>query len=190
MRLDFTNFQMPQLLIMAAIGIAVLLFGYRIKKIGFFIIWFLLGLNLTIYLMPWINSVAPVIAGSALWQNLLPIAGGLLFGLLGFSIEKFCVGAICFALVMMITVQYFGNSIQALAIGAVIGVIVAAVAVMMIKPAIIIATAIAGAYALTSCILTWAAGSAIDAGTFYFPILIGLSALGAIFQFCTTDGVD
>ena len=190
MKLDFTNFQIPELIIMATIGLAVLLFGYRIKKIGFFIIWFLLGLNLTIYLMPWINSVAPAIAGNALWQNLLPIAGGLLLGLLGFSIEKFCVGGICFVLVMLITVQYFGSSIQALAIGAVVGVIVAAIAVMMIKPAIIVATAIAGAYALTSCILKWAVGSAIDAGTFYFPILIGLSILGIIFQFCTTDGLD
>lgn len=189
MDLDFTNFQIPELVIMVAIGLLSLLFGYRIKKIGFFIIWFLLGLNLTIYIWPWLEDMVPQITSNGLWQNLLPIAGGLLLGLLGFSIEKLCLGGIVFALVMLITVQYFGNDIQTLAIGGVIGIILAGVAVMMVKPAIIVATAIAGAYALTSCILTWGAGN-IDANTFYFPILIGLSAIGTIFQFTTTKHID
>ncbi|MBQ6460995.1 DUF4203 domain-containing protein [Candidatus Saccharibacteria bacterium] len=189
MNLDFTRIEIPELIIMAAAGLAVLLFGYRIKKIGFFIIWFLLGLNLTVYLLPWINSMVPQIAGNSLWQSLLPIAGGLLLGLLGFSIEKLCLGGIVFVLAMLITVQYFGSDIQTLAIGGVIGIVLAGVAVMMMKPAIIVATAITGAYALTSCILKWGAGN-IDAATFYFPILIGLSIVGAIFQFATSKGVD
>ena len=188
MDLDFTHLEIPELAIMAVAGLAVLLFGYRIKKIAFFIVWFLLGLNLTVYLLPWINSMVPEIANSGLWQNLLPIAGGLLLGLLGFTIEKLCIGGICFALVMLITVQYFGTDIQTLAIGAVIGILLAGVAVMLIKPAIIIATAIAGAYALTSCILVWL--PSINPETFYFPILIGLSAVGTIFQFLTSKNVN
>lgn len=187
MEFDF-NLELPELVIMALAGAAVLLFGYRIKKIAFFIVWFLLGLNLVIYLLPWINNMVPEIGNNALWQNLLPIAGGLLLALLGFSIEKICVGGICFALTMMITVQYFGTEAQTLVIGAVVGIILAGVAVMMMKPAIIIATAIAGAYALTSCILTWLPD--ISPETYYFPILIGLAAIGAIFQFITSKHID
>ena len=35
----------PEAVIMLALGAVVLLFGYRIKKIALFIIWFLLGFN-------------------------------------------------------------------------------------------------------------------------------------------------
>ena len=82
------NFGLPELLIMAGLGLAVLLFGYRIKKIAFFIIWFILGYNLMMFLMPVINGAVPQIADSQLYQVLLPIGGGLLLALLGFSIEK------------------------------------------------------------------------------------------------------
>lgn len=173
---------------MTLAGVAVLLFGYRIKKAAFFIIWFLIGLNLMNNFMPEINKLVPQIAASELWQNLLPIAGGLLLGLLGFSIEKLCVSLLCFALVMLITVQYFGTGIQTLAIGAVIGVIVGAAAATLIKPAFIIASAVAGAYALTLCILVWFPG--IDGKIFYFPMLIGLGAIGAVFQFSTTKHLE
>lgn len=175
-------------ILLIAIGLAVLLFGYRIKKVAFFIIWFLLGFNLMMILMPFLNQMVPQIAGNELWQNLLPIAGGLLLALLGFSIEKICVAGICFALVMMITVNYFGTDIATLAIGAIIGVVAAGVAVTLMKPAIIIATAIAGSYALTLAILT--IFPQISWGIAYFPLLAGIAFLGAVFQFATTKHVD
>lgn len=173
---------------MTVAGVAVLLFGYRIKKAAFFIIWFLIGLNLMNNFMPEINKWVPQIAASEFWQNLLPIAGGLILALLGFSIEKLCVSLLCFALVMLITVQYFGTDIPTLAIGAIIGVMVGAFAVTMMKPAFVIASAAAGAYALTLCILVWFPD--ISREIFYFPMLIGLAAMGAIFQFATTKHVD
>ena len=49
---NFDSFGTPELVIMAGLGLAVLLFGYRIKKIAFFIIWFILGYNLMAFLMP------------------------------------------------------------------------------------------------------------------------------------------
>jgi len=55
---------------------------------------------------------------------------------------------------------------------------------MLMKPAIIIATAIAGAYVVTLGILYWATG--IDGEAMYFPILIGVAAAGSLFQFVTT----
>ena len=175
-----------ELVFTIAIGLAVLLFGYRIKKIAFFIIWFLLGYTLMGYLMPTINETVPEIAASGIYQTLLPIGGGVLLAMLGFSIEKLCVGGICFALIMVITANHFGTEMSTLAIGAIVGIIAAGAAVMLMKPATILATAFAGAYALTLGI--FAIFVDLSQAT-YLPILIGLGAVGAIFQFVTTKRV-
>ena len=180
------SFSEAELVVLMAIGAAVLLAGYRIKKIAFFIVWFIIGLNLTTFLMPWINTVVPQIAGNDLWQGLIPIAGGLLLALMGFSIEKVCVGGITFALVLMIIAQYFGRDPQTLVIGAVVGVIAGGAAVMMIKPAIIIATSLAGAYVITMGVIQLS-----EVGMdMYFPMLFGIAVFGAITQFLTTKNLD
>lgn len=184
MNMDLSQFTTTELVIMIAVGIAVLLFGYKIKKVAFFIIWFIIGLNLTHYLTPWLEATVPDVMANELWRNLIPIAGGLLMALLGFSIEKVCLGGIVFALTMVITAQYFGTEMNTLIIGAVVGVVLAGAAVMLMKPAIIIATAIAGAYVVTLGILYWVTG--IDREAMYFPILIGVAAVGSLFQFVTT----
>lgn len=173
-----------ELIIMIALGLAVLLFGYRVKKVAFFIIWFLLGFNLTTYLLPMITEISPPVVSEPLWQTLLPIAGGLLLALLGFSIEKVCVGGICFVLIMLITINYFGTDMTTLAVGGVIAVIGAGLGVTLIKPATILATAVAGGYALTVAVLTLF--PEISLGEYYWPLLIGISVIGAVFQFMTT----
>ena len=185
---DFGSFGTPELLIMAGLGLAVLLFGYRIKKIAFFIIWFILGYNLMALLMPTINGWIPEVAESQLYQTLLPIAGGILLAMMGFSIEKLCVGGICFALVMLIVIRYFGTEMQTIAVGGIVGVIAAGAAVVMMKPAVIVATAAAGAYAITLAILRLAEN--LDFGAYYWPMIIGITAIGALFQFVTTKRVS
>lgn len=180
--------EMYELILMIAVGLALLFFGYRVKKIAFFLIWFLLGFNLTTLILPTLNNMVPEIAGQPLWQNLIPIAGGLLLALMGFSIEKLCVGGICFVLVMVLAMNYFGTDIATLAIAAIVGVIVAGAAVTLMKPATILATSVAGSYALTIALL--ALFPQINKEIFYFP-MIGLFALiGALFQFSTTKHVD
>ncbi len=186
--LNLDNFGTPEMIIMAAIGLALVFFGYRIKKIAFFLVWFILGYNLMGFLMPTVNQIAPEVVTTELYQTLLPIAGGLLLALLGFSIEKLCVGGICFALVMVITVRYFGAEMQTLAIGGIVGIVAAGAAVMMMKPATIIATAVAGAYALTLAILVIFPD--ISKEIYYFPILGGLALIGSVFQFLTTKRVS
>ena len=181
--INVAQFTEAELVIMMAIGAAALLAGYRIKKIAFFIVWFIIGLNLAHFLLPWLNTTVPQIAENDLWQNLIPIAGGLLLALMGFSIEKVCVGGIVFALILVITAQYFGTEMQALAIGAVVGAVAAGVAVMMIKPAIIIATSLAGAYVITVGVIQLAN---LDQNTLFFPMLAGIAAFGSITQFLTT----
>ena len=184
----FKQMELYELLITNAIGIAVLFFGYRIKKVAFFIIWFLIGYNLMLILMPFINSMVPEIAGSGLYQALLPIGGGVVLAMLGFTIEKFCVAAICFALVMIITVQYFGTEIPTLAVGAILGLVAGALATTLMKPAIIITTSLAGGYALTIALLNFF--PEINKEIFYFPMIGGVSLIGAIFQFSTTKHVE
>lgn len=185
---NFDKFGVPEAVIMLGLGLAVLFFGYRIKKVAFFIIWFLLGFNLMIWILPTINDLVPQVANSELYQNLLPIAGGLILALLGFSIEKLCVGGICFVLVMLVTIQYFGTDMQVLAIGGIVGVIAAGAAVTLMKPAIIVATAVAGGYALTLAIMKFNTG--IDFEAMYWPMLLGISAIGAVFQFLTTKRIS
>lgn len=182
--MDIQNLEYWQLWVFLAAGVAVLFAGYKIKKIGFFIIWFLIGFRGMDYLMPTINNMVPEIASNDLWQILLPIAGGLLLGLLGFTIEKICVAGLVFGLTMIITLNYFGTELQTIAIGAVVGVILAALSVAMIKPAIIVATAIAGGYGITIALLELF--PQIDATVYYWPMLAGISTLGALVQFKTS----
>ena len=177
-----------ELIVFGILGLIILLCGYRIKKIAFFLMWFILGYNLMMLFLPTLNTWVPQIAENNLWQILLPIGGGLLLGLLGFSIEKLCVGGICFALVMLITVRYFGTAVQTLAIGGVAGVIAGAIAVMLMKPAIIVATSLGGAYLLTMILLTLV--PSIDFTVFYWPIILGLTAVGSLIQFSTTKDIS
>ena len=73
------------------LGIFVCLFGYRLKKLVIFLAFFLIGYSIMQRIMPVLNANLPAIAESSLWQTILPICGGLLLSLLGFSIEKLCV---------------------------------------------------------------------------------------------------
>ena len=170
------------------IGLLACFFGYRIKKITFFILWFLLGFNLMRFFMPTINGWFPEIAGVELWQNLLPICGGLLLSLIGFTIEKICVSGLCFCLVMVIGIRYFGTDIPVLLISALVGLIAGALAVRLMKPSIIAVSAIAGAYALTNVLFSFL--PQLDRVLLYLPILAGIAVIGAIFQVTTTKHVN
>lgn len=182
--LDLTHYEQWQMWMVGGIGLALMLMGYKIKKIAFFIAWFLLGYILTGYLMPTINSILPDAINNTFWQSLIPVLGGLLLALMGFMIEKVCLAGICFSLSMIMAVQYFGTEVQVLAIGGIIGVILGGLAITMMKPATIIATAAVGAYALTLAML--ALLPSMDRGIWFWPMIIGFSALGAIIQFVST----
>lgn len=183
-----SGFNTTELIIMLMLGVAVMFAGYRIKKIAFFVAWFILGYIGATYLLPQIEQWLPEVASTQLYQILIPIAGGLLLALLGFSIEKLCVSGICFALTMLASIQYFGTEMQTLAISAVVGIIIAGAATMLMKPATIIATSGVGAYAVTIALLMLITG--ISQGDLYWPMLIGFTAIGSTIQFLTTKGVS
>ena len=181
-KLDLSHYEVWQMWLIGAIGLALIFVGYKIKRVAFFIIWFLLGYIGTGYLMPIINSNLPDIAGSDFWQGLLPILGGLILGLMGFMVEKVCIAGSVFGLTILMTAQYFGTEIQTMTIGGIIGAVLAGFATMMMKPATIVATAVAGAYALTLAVI--AIGSSnLNGDELFWPMIIGFSALGSVVQF-------
>lgn len=181
MDLNLSHYETWQMWAVGGVGLALMLLGYKLKKIAFFIVWFLLGYIGTGYLMPIINGASADIANSSFWQGLIPILGGLLLALMGFMIEKVCLGGVVFGLTLLMTAQYFGTEIQAMAIGGIVGAVLAGLAVMMIKPATIIATSVAGGYALTLAILALAPN--IDAEMWFWPMICGFGALGTLVQF-------
>ena len=183
-KLNLSHYEAWQMWLIGLIGLALMFVGYKIKRVAFFIMWFLLGYVGTGYLLPIINGNLPDIAGSSFWQGLIPILGGLILSLMGFMVEKICIAGVVFGLTIMMTAQYFGTEIQAMAIGGIIGAVLAGFATMMIKPATIVATAVAGAYALTLTVI--AVGSGVDGETMFWPMIIGFSLLGGVVQFMTT----
>lgn len=185
MGLDLSTYGTVEVSIIAVLGLLLMFLGYRVKKVAFFVIWFVVGYYLTASLLPYVHHVLPdAVMEWPMYQSLIPLAGGLLLALLGFSIEKVCVAGATFAIVMLITVQYFGSQIQTMAIGGIVGVVLAGVAIMCIKPATILATSVAGAYALTIALLVLV--PSLDEKALYFPSLTMFSIIGAVTQFVTT----
>lgn len=170
-------------ILMLAIGLVICLFGYRIKKVTFFLIWFFLGVFLTYYLLPFINTLYPTIASESLYQTLLPLIGGLLLSLLGFSLEKICVSGICFFATLLFTIHHFGIESPSIFIGALIGIILGVLAVRLMKPATIIATAIIGAYIM---VFTLFSLFTKIPQSFFLPVIISVATIGTLIQFLTT----
>ncbi len=175
-----------EIILALILGLFVCLFGYKLKKIVFFIAWFLIGYTLMTHLMPIINDSAPVIAENELWQFVLPIAGGLLLSLLGFSIEKLCVGLLTFFTVLAVAVTQFGLSGEVVGIASILGVILGAIAVNMIKPASIVITAVAGSYVITDALIALFPTTLAKGSLYSLLILAGIAIVGIIFQFSNT----
>ena len=157
-------------------GIFLCLFGYRIKKVAFIIIWFAIGFFLA-------SLIAPKITDNTTWQLIIPIISGLILGMLGFSIEKFCIFAVATFTVSTTIIETFQmNEILpiALAIGA--GVIVGCIAVSFIKPLGIITTALSGAKLIAKYSVL---ELSLQHQPYFFIILITAFVVGVIFQFKT-----
>ena len=115
-------------LIAIAIGVFLCLFGYRIKKVAFIVIWFIIGYYLASLAMPHITD-------DQTWQQLVPIGIGILTGMLGFSIEKFCIFAVAAFTVSTTIIEAFRmTEIFQIGLAIAAGVIVGCIAVSLIKP--------------------------------------------------------
>lgn len=173
--------QQYETILAIAIGVFLCLFGYRIKKVTFIVIWFIIGY----YLM---SLAVPHLTTDPIWSQILPIGAGLILGILGFSIEKFCIFAVAtftVATTIIETFQLHEILFIALAIGA--GVIVGCVATAFIKPLGIITTALSGAKLIAKYVTS---GLALQHEPYFLIILIACFAIGAIFQFKTCRHIE
>jgi len=172
--LDFSSIAGYETLIAIAIGVFLCLFGYKLKRVAFVIIWFAIGY----YLM---SLLAPKLTNDPTWLQLLPIAAGVVLGVFGFSLEKLCIFAVAAYAVsttLIDTFLLYEPLHIALAIGA--GVVVGLLAVRLIKPFGIVTTAFSGAKLIAKYSLT-----ALPLAHYpSFPIiLLAAAAIGILFQF-------
>ena len=173
LNLNLTTFAGYEALIAIALGVFLCLFGYKLKRVAFVIIWFAIGY----YLM---SLIAPKMTSDPTWQQSLPIAAGVVLGVLGFSLEKLCIFAVAAYAVSTTIIDTFlitDPLYIALAIAA--GVIVGIIAVKLIKPVGIITTAFSGA----KLIAKYSIAELAIAHYPNFPvILLATASLGIFFQ--------
>ena len=179
--LNLNTFAGYEALIAIALGVFLCLFGYKLKRVAFVIIWFAIGY----YLMA---LVAPKMTSDPTWQQILPIAAGVVLGVLGFSLEKLCIFAVATYAVSTTLIDTFlitDPLYIALAIAA--GVIVGVIAVKLIKPVGIITTAFSGA----KLIAKYSIAELAIAHYPNFPvILLATAIIGIFFQFKSCKHLD
>lgn len=157
--------------------IAVLFYGYRIKRIAFAIIWFVLGYTI-------IKRILPSSVEGEFLRTLAPVCGGLLLALIGISIERFAVFATVTVTVYSIASSAFGTDTWAgVGICLVIAVIIGAIAVALMKPAIIAATAAAAAHVISLSLISLIG---LAHHPYYLILLVVIAAIGALYQLKNT----
>ena len=162
-------------------GIFLCLFGYRIKKIAFVLIWFIIGF----YLM---SLVAPNITPDQTIQLILCCAAGLLLSVLGFSIEKFCIFAVATFTVSTTLIETFQfNEPLPIILCIVAGLIVGGIATALIKPFGIITTSLSGAKLIAKYT---SAGTSLTHEPWFLIILVGCCAIGILFQMKTCRHIE
>ena len=173
--------QQYETIIAIAIGIFLCLCGYRIKKVAFVVIWFVIGY----YLM---SLAVPHITTDPTWSQILPIGAGIVLGVLGFSIEKFCIFAIATFTVATTIIESFQlTEILPIALAIAAGVVVGCIATAFIKPLGIITTALSGAKLIAKYTVS---GLALQHEPYFLVILAICFAVGTIFQFKSCRHID
>jgi hypothetical protein len=173
-----------ELIIAILIGLLTCFAGYKIKRIAFAIIWFIIGYWL-------VKTYLPNVIDNQFWQWILQVAAGALLSLIGLSIEKLAVSFTAGIVVTFFILQHFGPAtdwtLPAIAIA--IGVVTGVVAVSLMKPAIIIYTAFFGANLLSTAIVGFIPAEARFAGLEY--ILLGAFMVGgAVYQFKSCKNLE
>lgn len=174
--------EIPTGIIGLVIGLFLLFFGYRLKKIAITVIWFLIGF--------WLVSLfVDKIVADEMWQLILCGVGGLVLGMFGMTIEKIAVFASVGFAFFMSAMNAFGPAtdwtlpVICVAIGVVAGVI----AVWFIKPMVIIATSIQGAQlTLTNALLLLN----IAQPQWYLIAYVAIILIGGIFQWNNCKNIE
>ena len=174
MNIDLSFLSGYEALIAIAIGVFLALFGYKLKRVAYVIIWFVIGYYLA-------SLVAPHITADPTWQKLIPICAGVVLGVFGFSLEKLCIFAVAtFAVSTTIIDAFQLTDVLWIALAIAAGVIVGVIAVSFIKPLGIITTALSGGKLIAKySVLQFSLAHNPN-----FLIILAVSAaIGILFQF-------
>ena len=127
----------PIELVALGIGVFLCLFGYRLKKIAMTVIWFVIGFFL-------VSLFVDKIIDDQIWQLILCGVGGLVLSMFGLTIEKFAIFVTVGATFALTILQSFGPPTDWVlpAISIAIGVTAGAFATWLMKPMLILATAL------------------------------------------------
>lgn len=174
----------PTEIITIIIGLFLLFFGYRLKKIAITIIWFIVGFWLVQQFIGYIHIE------SQLWQFIICCLGGLVLGVFGMTIEKFAVFVTVGVTFGMSVMQTFGPAADWTlpAIAVAVGVVAGVIAAGLIKPMVIIATSIEGSYlALT---YTLSLLNVAKPEGLYPVALLAIAAVGIVFQWNSCRNIE
>ena len=179
----FINFStgVPQNIIVLVLGVLLLLFGYRLKRIAMIIIGFVVGWSIA-------SQFAPNMIADPFWQFIIKIACGALLAILATTIERLAI----FAIVALAIGSSFFNAVAIadpmahISISIAVGVVAGVISVWAIKPMFIIASGVKGAQMLSTLLAT----------VFTIPspwpliILVALAAVGIGFQWKDCKHLD
>ena len=164
------------------ISIVLCFFGYRLKRIAFAIVWFVIGLDLGNFLLP---HVTPYMQGiDPFFINILPFLVGLLMSLIGISVERVCIFLIGIGLTLITYFNFVDSGALELSwltfgIAIIVGCIVGTVAI-----SIMLLTSYAGGTQLASSIISLI--TTISNPTTSLIITIIMVVVGAFYQFRST----
>ena len=179
MNIDLSFLSGYEAIIAIALGVFLCLYGYKLKRVAFVIIWFAIGY----YLMA---LIAPRFTNDPNWLKILPILSGIVLGVFGFSLEKLCIFAVATYAVSTTLIDTFQVD-NPLFIGLAVagGVLVGIAAVKFIKPFGIITTAFSGAklVAKYSILELTAINHPIPHYPSFVIILLGAAVIGMLYQF-------
>ena len=174
--------QIPAEIIALIVGLILLFFGYRLKKIAITIIWFIIGYWL-------VSQFADKIIADRMWQFILCCAGGLILGMFGMTIEKLAVFVSVGFAFFLSAMNAFGPATNLVlpAICAAIGVVAGVIAVWCIKPMVIIATSIQGAQLVLANALLLLG---IVQPQWYLIAYVALIIVGGLFQWNNCRNIE
>ena len=186
--LQIANVFVPGAIVSIILGLLVCFFGYKIKKLAFFILGFIVGYGL--------GQQIPEAwyAGSAIMHAILPFLTGILLSLVAVTAEKICISLIVgvFVFFLAIKVQNLGYVPQSIIIAAIAAAVAGAIAGALVKPASIIATAIIGAYTVGTNIISVGIPfiTGANATPIFYIVTCVLAVLGMLYQFKKNKGQE
>ena len=171
------------------IGLVLMFAGYRLKRLAMSLIWFVIGYNL-------VGHFAPNIIEDPFWQMILQGAVGVLLSMIGLSIEKFAVAATTGVAVFWLAMQRTPIMNVGMIYAAIFVALVAAgFSVRLMKPALIVITAITGANIIASDLVNIIPAEVIirtgfEAGVISAVLFVALAFIGTLFQFKNTKNMQ